>query len=140
MRVLAYGCAMAICLHAQQWDSGIRVLRTGEYSFADVIYNSSSQLRVEWTAHLGATLYRVKATDGRHRVSVEQPADSTGVTLEDLKSATKYVVHVEACREDTCESSPEIEATTGEEYWRVIGSGNSLAGARKLVPDGNVMV
>jgi len=109
-----------------------------EYGFAGKIFRSSSQLRAAWAADAEAHYYRVTATGGRHTVSVAVAREESSVLLAELRAATEYRVVVEACVEESCRAIAESREKTEAEYWRVVGTGGSFRGAKRLVVDGNV--
>ncbi|MBI3681205.1 MAG: fibronectin type III domain-containing protein [Acidobacteria bacterium] len=141
MRALV--CLMAagtVC--AQDWNAQLRVEKTGAVSFSGKSFFSSTRLRVRWQAPAGKPdHYAISATDGRTPLEIAAAGDAAEATIEELKSATAYTVRLRACLDAECAQSLEsIEAagSTEEESWRIVGEGNSFAGARKLIVDGNV--
>ncbi len=129
-------------LSALEWDASLRIEKTGEAGFAGRNFASSTRLKLIWReAPVEIHHYRIEATDGRSSLRWQAAAEAREYILDELKSATNYRVSMRACPDAECESSLQstaVEATTEEEYWRVIGTGNTFAGASRLVTDGNV--
>lgn len=108
-------------------------------------YHSSSRLSAAWRGGPnGVDHYRVVALDtvtGRSAVTRVGASEAT-VALADLKSATKYRVHLQACLDANCArraSSLKMEASTDVESWLVNASAPGAANAIKLVDDANVL-
>jgi len=125
------------------WASKLRAEKTGAYPFAGKTYSSSSRLIVSWDEPpKGLDHFEVTASENRSSVTVSAGADSSSVTVPGLKSATQYTVRLRACLDSACrltiQTEGESSTATEEEYWRVLGSGNSFSSADKLIPDGNV--
>jgi hypothetical protein len=129
-------------LPAFDWDAALRVEKTGEIAFAGRSFPSSTRLKVTWSqAPVEIRHYLIEAGDGRTRIRRQAPPEAREFILDELKSATTYRVSMRACLDAECQSTIEsatVEAATEEEYWRVTGTGNTFAGASRLVTDGNV--
>jgi uncharacterized protein (TIGR03437 family) len=127
---------------SSSWNAGVRVARTGSFPHGGRTYQSSSSLRVTWTAPAAAVHhYTVEAAERRSRVRVDAPAAAVEATVTGLKAGTNYTVRVLACPDPACAAPLASDPATGateEEYWVVQGRGNSYATADRLVPDGNV--
>jgi hypothetical protein len=103
---------------------------------------SSSRLSVSWTAPVGITpsRYELKLTDlGTQQQRFLRTAATT-LELSGLAAATAYRVEVTVCTTTRCyvTQSASISAQTITETWALQGTGNTVAGLRRIVADGNV--
>jgi len=64
------------------------------------------------------------------------------IDLTDLASGTAYRIDVAPCSALTCSTSDtaSIAAQTPGEVWQMQGSGSSITGLTRIVPDGNVKI
>lgn len=107
-------------------------------------YASSTRLQVSWAAAGSAAVsrYAIRIVDlGTLRVQA-LASSSPAITLTELKADSRYRVEITACSEARCylSQTASASATTAGEVWQLQGSGNSVAGLRRVVSDGNVKI
>ena len=111
-------------------------------TIAGTAYTSSTRLRVTWTppSAITAPSYLVRWTDQVTNTIGSTTTTTTAITLTDLKAATLYAIDVIACSAVPCPevTSASVAATTPGEVWMLQGTGASVAGLTRIVPDGNV--
>jgi uncharacterized protein (TIGR03437 family) len=122
----------------------LSVGNTGTQTVGGKVISSSGKLSAQWTAP-GYTVdhYVVTATEGVQNTQVSVNSSETQVVLTGLKAGTEYQVRVTACGNAACLRSGTTSAvagTTGNEYWQLQGTGNSLAGLSRIVSDGNAKI
>lgn len=126
-----------------EWTADLKVERAGSFAFASRTFSSSTSLTANWSA-LPAGVHHIEAVAAEPRSSVSGKGEpgARSVIINGLKSATRYSVRLRACLDAAClrtlQNAAESVATTEEEYWRVLGTGNTFATATPLISDGNV--
>lgn len=103
---------------------------------------SSSRLRVSWSPPAGitATRYELKITDQVSRQPRTLRTATTSAEITGLAAATAFQIEVTVCTNTRCYLT-QTASTSGQtptEIWQLQGSGNNVAGLRRIVADGNV--
>ncbi len=105
---------------------------------------SSTRLRVSWTAPTGVAIerYELRVTDLVSRQPRSLRTGATSIELEALSSATAHQVEVIPCSATRCfiSQTASVQAQTPGETWQLQGTGNNVAGLRRVVADGNVKI
>lgn len=103
-------------------------------------YNSSSKLRITWTAPtaFAPVRYDVAWTETAGGPRSTATATTPSITIAALKASTSYRFEITPCSATTCGTMANVSAETPAEAWLLQGSGNSVAGLTKIVSDGNV--
>lgn len=127
---------------AQTWPAAVTVASIEGGRVGSTAYRSSSRLQVRWTAPAEAVhRYILTLTDGVTGAAVSVETTETRVTVTGLKSATTHSATVRACLDEACATPLDADGgasgQTADEYWQVRGTGNSYAGATRIVSDGN---
>ncbi len=112
--------------------------QAGEFKHGSRTYPSSTAVRVTWTSpdinihhyELTATEARPSAANEGERVAIAAPPNTSDAVLANLKSGTAYEVNLRACTDPdytTPLDAPTAQGTTAEEYWVILGTGNSYS-------------
>ncbi len=125
-----------------EWSSGVTAATVAAGSAASTQSFSSSRLSLSWSApaNLAPAQYSVIMTEVASSISRALTTTATSLQVTDLKSATAYRIEVRACDATQCFTQPTATTTaeTPAEVWHLQGTGRTLAGLSRLVPDGNV--
>lgn len=105
---------------------------------------SSSRLSASWAAPSGMTPshYALRVIDLGSSETRAFTITGTSTVLTDLKASSDYRVEVSVCSASRCYLTQiaNASATTPGEVWQLQGNGNSVAGLRRTVADGNVKI
>ncbi len=105
---------------------------------------SSSRLRASWAppADLTPSHYALRVIDLGSSETRALTSSGNSVVLSELKAASEYRVEVSVCTAARCYLTQTANASTitPGEVWQLQGSGNNLAGLRRVVADGNVKI
>ncbi len=128
------------------WNPALAVNNVKTQTVGTSSFSSSSKLVVSWKAPAFAvSKYEITATESVKNTSVviTLASSKTSDTLKGLKSGTNYKVSIKACTDDGCKTAAVCGATssgsTSQEYWQLQGTGNTVAGLKKVVADGNTL-
>jgi hypothetical protein len=126
-----------------RWSAQLRATQTGAVTVSGNPYFSSTQLALNWTApNQGVDHYEILATEPVGPATVRVVTTTTSLTLTELKAATPYTINLRGCLDASCtryfNADATASATTPAEVWQIQGTGNSMAGAKLIVSDGNV--
>lgn len=107
-------------------------------------YFSSTRINITWNPPPSATpralTYAVALIDSATNVRTVTNIGGTSLSLSGLKSATTYRIEVAVCERVLCATTEAAVLTTRTppEVWQLSGTGNSVGGLTRIVPDGNV--
>ncbi|HWS27472.1 MAG TPA: hypothetical protein VN259_13005 [Xanthomonadales bacterium] len=106
--------------------------------------SSSSRLQASWAAPAGMTPshYALRVIDLGSSETRALTSSGNSIVLTELKAASEYRVEVSVCSEARCflTQTASASASTPGEVWQLQGSGNTVAGLRRVVADGNVKI
>ena len=105
---------------------------------------SSSRLQASWAAPAGMppSHYAVRVIDLGTSETRALISSGNSIVLTELKAASDYRVEVSVCTAARCylTQTANASATTPGEVWQLQGNGNSVAGLRRVVADGQVKI
>lgn len=136
---MAFGAPPAL-----QWAPALTLSTVPAGSAGGPAVAASSRLLASWAAPASFTPdhYNLRLTDlGTGAIQALTTTERT-LTLSGLKADTQYRVELLACTATACflTQPASAQARTPEEVWQLQGSGNSVAGLRRVVADGNVKI
>lgn len=136
------GRRRAVAQPGPAWDAQLSVSPILATSVAGRPIDSSSQLRVSWTAYSRPVdHYEITATDIADGAVLTFSRSTSPTDLELLESGTDYRIVITACLDASCavaiRDASTATARTSDEYWQIRGTGSSYATASKVVSDGN---
>lgn len=136
---MAFGAAEGI-----EWTPALSLSTLPSTTVGGQPIASASRLVASWAAPQSVVPdhYSLRLTDLGTGAQQAQTTSARTLTLTGLKSDTPYRAELFACSAARCflTQAATAQARTPEEVWQLQGSGNSVAGLRRVVADGNVKI
>lgn len=128
------------------WKSNLSVSNVNAKTIGTSTFSSSSKIACAWsllpsTSDFTVDRYEITATEIVKNTSVSSSAtvSQTTLRLTGLKSGTSYKITLRAYSGSCVVASDSASGKTSEEYWQLQGTGNTVAGLKKVVADGNTL-
>lgn len=126
------------------WSPALTLASVPAGSVGGEALASSTRLVASWAAATtpGVDRYVLRVVDLGDGSASATTTTQLSATLSGLKSDSAYRVELTACSAARCylTQGAQASARTPAEVWQLQGSGNSVAGLRRVVADGNVKI